>query len=333
MPSSTSSSNDRLPRGPWGRTWLLALAIALVVLTAWEVVWRRQGFTPAVRDDGYTWSMNRARVRSNSIVAVGTSRIQTAVDPDLWAEEWGESLVQLAIAEGSPLPIIENLAADLSFAGLVIFDFVPRVVFDATGEWEPTSYDWLQTYAAMLRSPAERTEAWLRPQVESRLVLRNSALAPRAILSALEGGSLPRRPYGVMRRDRFQPLDFSRADAEALARNLADRASTQGRPASGDEVEAIIERVERAAAEIRARGGDVIFVQFPRTGSVRAVEEQRYPTGEYWDALAAREGDKALNSEHHAILGSFRFPDGSHIDRKDVPAFTRGLARLVEARM
>ena len=86
MHSSISSSNDRLPAGLWIRSWVLALAMTIAFLGSWEGMWRLRGFVPsmdAVEVDA--WIVARRKVRADSTVLLGTSRLQSAVDPHEWA--------------------------------------------------------------------------------------------------------------------------------------------------------------------------------------------------------------------------------------------------------
>ena len=79
MLSSISSSNERLPRGPWGKVLALTLLLSASTLIGLEFAWRAAGFRPTVDYDA-SWVMERSRVRRQSIVAVGTSRIQAGLD-------------------------------------------------------------------------------------------------------------------------------------------------------------------------------------------------------------------------------------------------------------
>ncbi|HSG82887.1 MAG TPA: hypothetical protein VLC48_11585 [Gemmatimonadota bacterium] len=327
MPSSTSSSDERRPKGPWLRTWLLAVALAVIALAGWEACWRAYGFRPSVPDESAAWSIVRSQVGRGSVVSVGTSRIQTDLDPRAWADVWGGSVPrQLAIAGTSPLPVLEDLAADSTFAGLVLFDFIPVVVFEATGAWKATAREWLDDHRLRSRSPSRRIEARLSTWVQSRLALRNPALAPRTLLARLADGELPRVPYWTLDRYRFERIDFTRTDTVRRAAAIARDVRREGRQATTAEMDAIFDRLETAVRAIQQRGGRVVFLLLPRSGVVREAEEARCPRSACWDAFVTRTSGLTLNTEDDAVMGTFVCPDGSHLDMRDAAAFTRRLA-------
>lgn len=330
MPSSTSSSNDRIPEGPWGRTWLLAGLLTVLLLGCWEMGWRARGFRPSVADDETAWVAARAQVSPGSVVFLGTSRIQTALDPKIWREEWdGQEPVELAMFAGSPIPILDDLAEDSTYRGLVVLDLVPRIVFDATFEREIFPRQRVRAYREILESPSRWTEVRLRMLGSSRFVFRDPVLSPRRVLESVLDGEVPSPPYATMRKDRFMALDFSRSDTSELFENLYSIAESHGRPASPAEMDLILSRIEADVEKIRDRGGEVVFVLMPRCGEIRAIEDARYPRDVYWDVFIQKTAGLTLNAQDDPTLNRYDCPDGSHIDVRDTEAFTADLARAV----
>ena len=99
MRSSTSSS-ERVPRGPWLRTFAVALLAALVALVAWEALLRARGYRPGISDDALLWAASRvgpAR-HPNAVAFVGDSRVQLSIALDVVAETLPPAVpAQLAI--------------------------------------------------------------------------------------------------------------------------------------------------------------------------------------------------------------------------------------------
>ena len=97
--SSISNSERGVPVGNWIKTWVVALAVTTLVLSAGEAYWRRAGFVPSMNDDAQAWVGIRSKVKAESTVLLGTSRSQSAVDPTIWASALDTSpSLQLSLA-------------------------------------------------------------------------------------------------------------------------------------------------------------------------------------------------------------------------------------------
>ncbi|HSN52877.1 MAG TPA: hypothetical protein VLS87_10125, partial [Woeseiaceae bacterium] len=102
MPSSTSSSEtgieaskyDRvLPQRPLGRAIAIAVAVACMLLAAWELHWRDFGVTPSYRNSDGLWAIERRRIdngEGNATVIIGSSRALFNIQLDAWEREAGE---------------------------------------------------------------------------------------------------------------------------------------------------------------------------------------------------------------------------------------------------
>jgi len=325
--SSTSSSDQRVPSGPWVRTWILAVLLAVGVLGAWETVARSLGHVPSARDDTMTWAAARRSVGPDSTVLVGTSRIQTDVDPQVWAEEMGgEPPIQLGMAGTPSLTVLENLAADTSFAGVLVLDVVPLYLFNEDASFESRSREYVQAYESTLKSPGKIWEARFTLMTRSRFAFQDPALSLSVLVALPWKKERPARPAYKMRPDRFTPMDF--ASVERVETSL-ERFETMGRPASDAEVGALLGRIGRAVLRIEGRGGRVVVVELPTSGERHRIEEQRHPRARYWDRLAAQAAVIPIHTEDYPALSGFTCPDGSHLDVRDTVAFTRALAVIV----
>src|SRR5690554_6305831 len=60
----------------------VALLLAAVAITGWELYWRAHGHAPTLQDDRDLWSQHRQRAvsldQSHSLTVIGASRIQLA---------------------------------------------------------------------------------------------------------------------------------------------------------------------------------------------------------------------------------------------------------------
>ena len=336
MPSSTSNSNHRAPTGNVGRTWLLALGLVLLLMGGWEVYWRLQGFRPSVYANDASWSVVRSQVGPSSVVVIGTSRIQAALDPDVWNSVRDEVPLQLALLGTSPVPLLGNLAEESEFAGTVLVEILPLFAFDAAGASEARSHQALDRYRRMRVSPALWTEDWLRMRIPSAFVFRDPALTAERLAREWSNGRDPTPLDGSMRVDRYFPLDFDRLDPDRpwsaeegyIGLNYPI-AVNRGRPASPDELTEMLESMDSSVRQIQARGGKVVYLHLPACGGRLAIEERRYPRDSYWDRLATSTSGVAFHAGDYPLLSEFPCYDGSHMDMADAPAFTRALAELV----
>jgi hypothetical protein len=62
------------------------------------------------------------------------------------------------------------------------------------------------------------------------------------------------------------------------------------------------------------------------------ADERMFPKALFWDQLAARTHAMAIHFKDYPTLASFPCPDTSHLDKRDAPAFTRGLLEILRQR-
>jgi len=333
---SSISSSDALGRyeraKDWVPIWLIVTTITAITLLCAEVIARQAGFAPSVRDDPRTWSAARARVREGSVVFAGTSRVQTAIDPRVWADAWnGEFPVQLAVAGDTPLPILEDLAADPDFHGLAIVEILPRILFGSREDRGLESRRYLSAWRRTRSNLSRRVEAQLQIGVAEHLAVLS--LPPAQLISRLRRPGGPRVPYFSMDGTRFLRLDFSRADLDRRRATILAQISDADAPVGNDDRDQIIARLVAAEGALAQRGAQLVWLQMPRSGQIEGVEEKGFPSARFWEPLLAQSRALALSAEQIGSLSEFVCPDGSHIDVHDAPRFTRALAEVLIDRL
>ena len=88
-------------------------------------------------------------------------------------------------------------------------------------------------------------------------------------------------------------------------------------------------RLEAAVAAIRERGGRVVFVRPPSTGTVRELEAQFAPREAFWDRMLAVTGAPGIHFEDHPELAGFDCPEWSHLTAEDAVRYSRILVPMV----
>lgn len=313
---------DRAPEGPWLRTWALALLITAVALACLELVFRRDGLRPSVRDEAALWASVRSRAsgtQRDTIALLGSSRFQLGVDPAvLNAALATRQVLQLSIDGASPVPVLGMLADDPTFRGTALVEVTPGGVFGDEPAREAAAHEWIRFYQN--RTWLSDLEAELRVPLQSRSVLLMPGLKSYTV-ERLRGRSPP-RPYVQMRGDRCQVADYSRAPAgkSAAPKTLG------AKMLAPEALRARIASMARFARAVEARGGRVVFVRMLATGDLAELEEREFPRSLTWDVLVRETGVRGLHVDDVPELGGFECPDGSHLDYRDAPRFTRALA-------
>lgn len=88
------------------------------------------------------------------------------------------------------------------------------------------------------------------------------------------------------------------------------------------EFAALKDRINRAVEGIQRRGGTVVLLYMVACGERRQVEEGLFPRWKYWDQLASQTRALAIATED--------YPDGSHLDAADTPAWSAALGRVIQ---
>ncbi len=78
-------------------------------------------------------------------------------------------------------------------------------------------------------------------------------------------------------------------------------------------------------AKLRARGGKIVFVRFPVSGDLKALEDRDTPRTKTWDRLLTESGAAGVYFEDFPELSSFICPEWSHLSAGDSVEFTKRL--------
>ena len=363
MRSSTSNSDIHLqarslPEGRWLTPFAVAVLLLLIVVGLLETALAVRGFKPTVVDSAAMWARERSRADdagAQGLVLVGASRAQLDIDLPELARVTGKKPVQLAIDGSSYVAVLADLAADARFTGTVIVDYqggVPDPYYkDAASQY--VDY-WHHDRRGGGRFDFSRTEAALAAWRQATLRSYADGAGPFAALTSRVLPPKATPQYLVTLPSRSREADYSKVsmpafyfkramrnagiedipalpDYAAIDRYLSDRirAIPQASVVHLEENATLLGQMVRA---IEARGGEVIFVMYPRSGLVRAADDARYPRAVFWDHVVPLAGGKGLYFADEPSLRAFTCPDGSHLDVRDKRQFTEALAKALESR-
>jgi hypothetical protein len=335
--SSTSNSNERLPTGPWGRTWLLAVCLAVLGLGLGEGLWRARGFRPILRDDADFWCWARSTVKGHDpdqVVLIGASRILMDIDTETWAECFrGRKPVQLGVTGSDCVPVLYHLSKDRTFCGILVCDVAPGGFFQGIYPRSGIQAEYVKKYAT--RSALASEEQYLRLLVQQASVLRQPEIDFREFLPLLVWhGRLPRPQlrYNTILPDRSVRGDYTGIDVAPIIERGVRQSQTAG-PVAPEQLRKDLSSVEEMVTRIQERGGEVVFVTFPNSGKRRAAEEGLFPRQRCWDILAAHTKAITIHYRDYPDLARYECPDGAHLDYHSAVPFTKALALLIKDKL
>ena len=335
MPSSTSNSDRRQhPAGPWGRTWLLAVVLAVAACAAEELLLRRAGHRPSVVDDATLWACHRDRVypegAARPVVVLGASRVQLGFAPAAFQRRCpAYRAVQLALDGSSPVATLADLAGDERFGGIVLCSLAPPELAGHLRSQQPHVDHYRRLFAnyGYVDKVCNRRIATL---LQQRLAVVNPIVSPRRIIESLARDRiLPRPWYLVTHSDRSRSADYTKIDIVRHRRERIDRVRQEYLALGSFSPEQWAKRcgeLRQMVERIRARGGQVVFVRYPTTDEHLELDRRHFPRSAYWDTLAELTGAVTVHFADSEGLRGYDCPDTSHLDSRDVPRFTVALA-------
>jgi len=327
-----------------GRSGLMALMVAIVLMVAWEAWVRSEGVTPSYRNSDGQWAEQRRRINDgdgDGWVFSGSSRTLSNMQLSVWERLDKRRPVQLALEGTAPVAVMESLADDEDFTGTLIVGVAPGLFFSGY-ELRRSAIDRYQT-----ESPTQ----WFGNKV--------SMLAEPYLAFYTQDFSLP----AILRR---QPLParedvIFRLDVRKVFNYAHDRNTRLWERVINDEVyneqtkkiwaqywmplaklpppvrekllegrQKQIDRAVAAAKKLQAKGAEVIFVQMPYEGHYATSEIDIAPRDLTWDVLLERSGALGLHFQDHKEMQGFILPEWSHMSGEEADRFTEAFYGLVQ---
>ena len=356
MHSSTSNFDfvRTIPNVPWRGVVIAVALLSTAATVAWELRARAAGYVPTLNDTADLWSETRGKVKPDSIVLLGTSRMLFDMDLDVLEQGLGKRPTQLALVGSSPFPILANLAADESFHGTVLLDIVPAMYLAPAGS-PPVEASEKALHRYRHWNHAQQWSHKLGMQLEDHVAfLRQEDLT---LAKLLEQVPVPNRAHALVRPKMppyFYELDRDRRarmspEAAVIGSRLQQAVSNvwlplfslppppsfipieQFKQMMGQALEQRFRDTTKLIARIQARGGKVVFLRLPVVGPLAEREEQLAPRAFTWDRLVKENDVPAIHFADHAELRSFHCPEWSHLSAPDSVEFTRRLVPHLQA--
>ena len=323
-----------IPSQPWGRV-MIAVAIALVAgVAALEVNARSTiGLHAGDLDNSEVeWVKQRARSESAAVAIVGDSRILFDTDLDHFEALTGTRPVQLAIHGTSALTLLEDVAGNENFYGLLIVGLADTMFFqpfDGYGEYVRRRGDFT--------SPSGRIGIEIDHVLQRRLAFldsnhRLSVAAHRLDPDFRPGVEGPKHDIWKLQEvgEQRQTWIWDRVEYDLPYRartRWAWKGFKEKFPYTPELIAKGHARAKAAVAKIRARGGEVVFVRPPSAPQLRVNEEAQVPKAKGWDALLANTRSIGVHADDLPLAQNLTLPEWSHLNRKCARVFTDAYVR------
>jgi hypothetical protein len=331
-----------VPRQPWGPVMLGAFVLFAMLLGGWEYYWRAFGVTPATRNSDGLWAMQRRRIdngEGNATVLVGSSRMYFDLQLDIWEKLDGARPIQLAFEGTSPVPFLENLAADPKFTGRLLIGVAPELFFSGY------AYRGAALKYYEKESPSQRVGQWLSMHlIEPYFAFYDPDFALATVLKRQGWPTRDGKPehmsvrkLSVSAADRNTHLWDKVAndpDYKALARKiwLQDFQPSDDDPPPEKLKQLLAEQLDRAVKAVitlRQRGVKLLFVRPPSTGPYLEYDNKLFPRAQSWDVLLAKSGAQGIHFEDYAELQGLELAEWSHLTHADAQKFTAALHEII----
>jgi hypothetical protein len=323
--SSLSAQRGGLASRPLAVLLIKTLLVCAAAVSVDELVSRAAGARPEP-SDLLTFKRFRQAVRGSStaVALLGSSRMLADIDPRVLRREFpGREFYQLALDGASPMPLLENLANDPDFHGLILCEFHSEHFL---GGFPFTRKEKYLGFASGSLPYGEYVDTWLIENAREHLAVLN----PQREQLIAEKLNLPGTPADEPREDRFLNLHRAGKDnAQLIARWMQLRTQEltrrRGRERTGDLVPAWVQA-------IRDHGGEVVFVELPVSGALQQLEDRMYPSR--GEIVASLLGHKIalLSPATEPALAGFECPDESHLDADSAASFSSALAEILKER-
>ena len=343
-----------IPQIPWRGITVIVVVVVIAAACAWEFYCRSLGYGPTLNDNEDLWTINRQRIKPESVVIIGDSRGWYDLDLDELQKGLGKRPVQLAMGGGCAYPVLADLAADKTFHGTIICSFVPWLFFAPPGT-PPMERGEKAVRRSHTQTPAQCASQYFAMPLEEHVAfLKQEELTLDDLLKRLP---IPNRP-GARVPPRLPPY-FGTLDRERRARMTEECARpgselqkriqqiwlplfTPHPPPSyiptdvfmakmKDAIEKRARDTIAAVEKLRGRGGKVVFVRLPVSGGLKALEDKTTPRNQTWDPLLQGTGAPGIYFEDFPELAGFNCPEWSHLSAGDSVEFSKRLVPHLRA--
>jgi len=323
-----------VPAQPWGKI-LAGVAVALVAgIAALEVNARENVGLHAgdIDNSEVSWTNEKLRAAGAPAAIVGDSRILFDTDLDRFEALTGVRPVQLAIHGTSALALLENMADDPDFKGVLIVGLADTMFFMPVAGYGQY-VDKFDEYRAPYRIASNEIDHVLQRRLaflDSNY--RLSVLAHRLDPNFRPGVEGPMDDIWKLQEvgEHRQTWMWDRVEYDPAWRartRWAWKGFKEKFPFTPELIAKGQARAKAAVDKIRARGGEVVFVRPPSAPQLRVNEEAQVPKAKGWDALLRNTRSVGIHIDDLPAAQGLELPEWSHLSRRCARVFTDAYVR------
>lgn len=327
-------------------TFLLTILLFFFGVLSWEFYLRNEGYGISYDDGKEFWAHQRRMVYSpkeEATVFIGSSRIKYDLDIESWIKETADFPIQLGCVGSTPIPVLNNLAADEKFKGKLIIDVTEKLFYNFKN-WprekpdEGIKYCKSETYA-------QRVSYYIDNFLQTFLVSldkENFTLTPLI-------NKIPLRQRTGVETNQFFPVEFERINkyrqsfmTDRFANDSFQTRKVQGLwklygekgkkdpPTPDFKIDSLIGDIKLKIDRIKKRGGEVVFTRTPSTGSELINENKNYPRERFWQKLLEVTQCQGIHYADYSELTALNCPEFSHLDQNGARIYTKKLISILK---
>lgn len=324
-----------VPKQPWGKI-MVAVMVALVAgVAALEVNARENvGLHAGDLDNSeVTWTNEKLRAAGAPAAIVGDSRILFDTDLDRFEALTGVRPVQLAIHGTSALTLLENMAEDPDFKGVLIVGLADTMFFQPFDGYGSYVHEFDEH-----RAPYKIASNEIDHVLQRRLAFldtnyRLSVLAQRLDPNFRAGVEGPKDDIWKLQEvgEHRETHLWDRVEYDPAWRartRWAWKGFKEKFPFTPELIAKGQARAKAAVDKIRARGGEVVFVRPPSAPQLRVNEEAQIPKSRGWNVLLGNTSSVGVHADDlPATVQGLTLPEWSHLNRRCAIVFTDAYVR------
>lgn len=330
MHSSTSNSSSTSKA--WIYTWLMVIIMCVTSLGLYEYHLKKQGFVASITNNKDLWSWYRSHLyHKKQLVLLGASRSQIDIDVPYLKNQYPDyNVTQLSINGHYPIATLKALAHDDNFTGVVIVSMNAQVLESKYLDMQESYNSYYQEEATLYKS----LDAYLSGFIQAQIRFLHPSLGLEEIIKFYQTHNrYPDVFYTSANLDQSITTDYTKTDISALLKHFVTQKHRNYKndpPTKPDLWKQNIKYLIDYVAQIKQRGGQVIFVRFPTDKGHWRLDEQYYPRNQYWQLIAQEELLDTLHFKDIKGIERFDLPDSSHLDSRDAKAFTQLLIKQIK---
>ena len=318
-----------VPSQPWGMIMLGVVAGLLIGTVALEVNARENIGLHAgdIDNSEVSWTNEKLRAAGAPAAIVGDSRILFDTDLNRFEALTGVRPIQLAIHGTSALTLLENMADDKDFKGVLIVGLADTMFFQPFDGYGGYVHKFKE-----YRSPYRIASNEIDHVLQRRLAFldsnyRLSVVAHRLDPDFRPGVEGPMDDIWKLQEvgEHRQTWMWDRVEYDPAWRartRWAWKGFKEKFPFTAELIAKGQGRAKAAVDKIRSRGGDVVFIRPPSAPELRVNEEAQVPKEKGWDVLLRNTHSIGIHIDELPAARGLTLPEWSHLSRRCATVFT-----------